>query len=64
MAGNQKVINKFFADKTINQNVAGSQKLFETAEKTIPEDIGDKVELDYEFKVRDQGWEVITGKWH
>ena len=60
MTGNQKVINNFFADKTINQNVRGSQKLFETAEKTIPEDIGDKVELDYEFKVRDQGWGNAT----
>ena len=60
MASKEKVINNFFADKTINQNVSGSQKLFETAEKTIPEDIGDKVELEYEFKVRDQGWGNAT----
>ena len=56
MENNQIVLNKFFADKTINQDVKGSQKLFETSVKTIPQDIGDKVELDYEFKVRDQGW--------
>ena len=28
MASKEKVINNFFADKTINQNVAGSQKLW------------------------------------
>ena len=39
MENNQIVLNKFFADKTINQDVKGSQKLFETSVKTIPQDI-------------------------
>ena len=59
----QKVLNTFFPSRTINKWISNNPwysprgpEYWYTPEKIIPNDIGNKVELTYEYQIYDQQW--------
>ena len=58
-SGSNVTINDFFAPKTLNKNCTSSStyaKVPNSEEKTIPESSSPPYKLQYEYKIRDQGW--------
>jgi len=58
-SGGNVTIKDFFAPKTLNKNCTSSSthaKVPDSEEKTIPEASSPPYKLQYEYKIKDQGW--------